>query len=357
MEEPDSGIAVTGDAPVIVRSTEELHTMTSAWQRGGQSWALVPTMGALHEGHAALIQAARQACDHVVVSIFVNPTQFGPKEDFSAYPRDEKRDVAFLAAEDFAADSRAADSRGLRRNMGRNMRSDMGRNMGRDMALHRAGGARSRVRGGGAPAHVCGAIVAWLPGKEDMYPPDFVTQLRLDSLAHCLCGRDRPHHFPGVATVVARLLQLCRPQEAFFGEKDYQQLVIIRSLVRDLVIDTRIHAVATVRHDDGLARSSRNAYLTADQRQIAPQLYRILTQAVPGIVQGKKVDVVCAAARDDLMRAGFDDVSYVECRDGGNLSPAPPRLEDSQRPWRLFASVRLGRARLIDNVEIVKDRG
>ncbi len=283
-------------SPMVVRDPARLRQMTDHWRRSGQSCGLVATMGALHDGHGALIKAAHRSCDKVMVSIFVNPIQFGPHEDFGAYPRDEASDIAFLAKEK--------------------------------------------------------VDVVWIP--DDFYPSGFATLIRLDSLSRCLCGASRPHHFPGVATVVARLLLLALPRRAFFGEKDYQQLVIIRALARDLALATEICAVPTIREPDGLALSSRNRYLTVAQRKIAPYLHRTLCRMRARIDQKHPLIDVLDQGQRALKEKGFDAIDYLECRDGDTLSPAGDRFPDRAMPWRLFAAVTLGRARLIDNIALAR---
>ncbi|MDH5411851.1 MAG: pantoate--beta-alanine ligase, partial [Alphaproteobacteria bacterium] len=194
----------------VDRTVSDLRARVRDWRTAGETVGLVPTMGALHEGHMTLVRAARAECDRVVVSIFVNPAQFGPREDFDSYPRQEARDLAMLAE--------------------------------------------------------AGVEAAFMPGVAEMYPDGFSTAVTVSGLTECLCGRGRPVHFRGVATVVTKLLLQCLPDAAFFGEKDFQQLQVIRRLAGDLDIPVAIRGVATVRETDGVALSSRNAYLTPDQR-------------------------------------------------------------------------------------------
>jgi pantoate--beta-alanine ligase len=275
-----------------IRGVAALRAQVADWRRNGETIALVPTMGALHEGHGALMTAARKTCDRVIVSLFVNPTQFGPDEDFAAYPRDEAADAAFLGA--------------------------------------------------------AGVDLLYAPTAEEMYPEGFVTKVTVPGLGDVLCGADRPGHFDGVATVVAKLLTQSTPDAAFFGEKDYQQLTIIRRVVLDLNLRVRIEGVATVRAPDGLAISSRNAYLSAHERTVAPALYTALKEAAGRIEGGADIEGACAEARAALIAAGFAAVDYVQCVDAATLDPVTIR----DRPARIVVAAHLGRARLIDNVAV-----
>ena len=278
----------------IARTLTALRMRVRDWRADGQTVALVPTMGALHKGHGTLFDAARRAADRVIVSVFVNPTQFGPNEDFAAYPRDESRDAAFC-------DSHGVD-------------------------------------------------LLFAPGVAEMYPEGFATSVHVAGLSDGLCGAFRPGHFDGVATVVAKLLIQAAPDSAFFGEKDFQQLCIIRRAARDLDLGAAIIGVPTVREADGLAVSSRNAYLSAEERAVAPALYRVLGDAAAGIAGGAQVPVVLAGARDELLGAGFRAVDYVEYVDAATLRPLTGF--DPARPARLLAAAHLGRARLIDNLAV-----
>ena len=284
---PDGGLAT-------VRTVAALRGHVARWRRGGLRVALVPTMGALHKGHEALLAAARDAADRTVASIFVNPTQFGPGEDYAAYPRDEARDAAHLAA--------------------------------------------------------AGADLLFAPSVEEMYPDGFATTVLVRGLSEGLCGAFRPGHFEGVATVVAKLLIQALPDVAAFGEKDYQQLCVIRRLARDLDLPVAILGVATVREADGLAVSSRNAYLTARERRIAPELYRTVSDTAARIAGGADGAMACAEGREALLAAGFDSVDYVECADAETLTAVT--AFDPAHPARVFAAARLGRARLIDNCPV-----
>jgi pantoate--beta-alanine ligase len=277
----------------LARTIADLRSCLAAWRKSGGSLGLVPTMGALHAGHLALLAAARRECDRVVASIFVNPRQFGPGEDFDAYPRNEAADLALLRA--------------------------------------------------------AGIDLAFLPAVAEMYPPGFATTISVDGLSEGLCGRHRPGHFDGVATVVTKLLVQSLPDVAYFGEKDYQQLLVIRRLARDLDIPVRIAAVPTVREADGLALSSRNAYLSPQQRRIAPMLARVLHQIAATLAREPEA-VARELARGSavLARAGFA-VEYLEVRHAETLAPL---ASTADTPARVFAAAYLGRTRLIDNVPV-----
>ena len=265
-----------------------LRRAVDALKARGGSLALVPTMGALHAGHLALIERARALAEHVVVSIFVNPAQFGAGEDLDAYPRPFAEDQRLLA--------------------------------------------------------VAGVALLWAPARGVMYPDGFATSVRVEGLREPLCGATRPGHFNGVATVVVKLLNQVRPDLAMFGEKDWQQLAVIRRAVRDLDLTVDIEGVATVREADGVALSSRNRYLSADQRAAAAALPRALAEAAGAIRNGEPVAAVLENASASLTHAGMD-VEYLELRDGETLEtvdgPAPAA--------RLFVAARLGSTRLIDN--------
>ena len=273
----------------VARKIAELRRTVAEWRRSGEIVALVPTMGALHRGHLALIAHARARADRVIATIFVNPTQFGPSEDFARYPRDEAGDAAKLA---------------------------------------------------GAS---CDLLFA--PDAAEMYPAGFATRVSAVPLAEPLCGRFRPGHFDGVATVVTKLLLQAHPHIACFGDKDFQQLQIIRRVARDLDIDCTIEGVPIVREDDGLALSSRNVYLTPEQRRIAPALHRALVGAVAQVAHGASPQQAAAAASAVLLQAGFDKVDYLELVDAETLQP----LVDLRRQGRALAAAWLGKTRLIDN--------
>jgi pantoate--beta-alanine ligase len=276
----------------VLRPIAALREALAPLRRQGAMIGLVPTMGALHEGHLSLVAASRAACAVTVASLFVNPTQFGPNEDFSAYPRDEEADRAKLAA--------------------------------------------------------AGCDILFAPGVDEMYPEPGVTTVAVSGVSEPAEGAFRPGHFAGVATVVTKLLMIVQPTHAFFGEKDYQQLQVIRRMVRDLDIPVRIEAVPTMREADGLAMSSRNRYLSPDERHIAASLNRELRAVAAAAAAG--ADCVAAAddAGDRLKQAGFDTVDYVLVVDAATLQP----LVRVTGAARVMAAARIGRTRLIDNVPV-----
>ncbi|MGE0259761.1 MAG: pantoate--beta-alanine ligase [Alphaproteobacteria bacterium] len=281
----------------IARSVADLRREVAAWRARGDRVALVPTMGAIHAGHLALVAAARGENERVVASLFVNPKQFGPAEDFSAYPRDE--------AADFAAFEQA------------------------------------------------GVDLVFTPTVDEMYPPGFATNVRVAGVGDGLDGAFRPGHFEGVATVVCKLLLQCLPDAAYFGEKDYQQLLVVRRMARDLDIPVRIAGVPTLREADGLALSSRNVYLSAAERRAAPLLHRVLREVAAAIVArpgetGAALDRGLAA-----LRAGGFAVDYLELRDAADLTA----VERLVAPARLLVAARLGRTRLIDNIPVMRETG
>jgi pantoate--beta-alanine ligase len=280
--------------PTIDRTPLALRERLSAARAGGDRIALVPTMGALHDGHLSLIRLARTRASRVVASLFVNPTQFGPGEDLAAYPRNEARDLELLAE--------------------------------------------------------AGCDHVFAPGVEAIYPAGFATTVTVSGVSAPMEGTVRPHHFAGVATVVAKLLIQCAPNVAVFGEKDFQQLAVIRRLAADLDLPVEILGAPTIRAEDGLALSSRNAYLTPAQRLIAPALNRALRQAASAIAAGAAVDLAEAEGRRALLAAGFDAVDYFDVRLIGDLSRPPPGPLSA--PARVLAAARLGTTRLIDNVAV-----
>jgi pantoate--beta-alanine ligase len=276
----------------VARTVEALREAVASWRARRERVGLVPTMGAIHQGHLALVGAARGGCERVVASLFVNPKQFAPTEDFAAYPRSEAADLA---------------------------------------AFQRAG-----------------VDLVFIPDVAAMYPPGFATSVEIGGVSEGLDGAHRPGHFAGVATVVAKLLLQCLPDAAYFGEKDYQQLMVVRRLARDLDIPVRIEGVVTVREADGLALSSRNAYLSPADRRTAPLLYRVLRDSAAALAQ--KPDAVVATLERGIaqLQAGGFAVDYLELRDAADLT-AMPRLAG---PARLLAAVQIGRTRLIDNVPV-----
>ncbi len=276
----------------IIRDLASLRDAVFSLRADGARIALVPTMGALHEGHMSLIRAAKAHADHVIASIFVNPKQFGPNEDLDAYPRQEAQDAALLEAE--------------------------------------------------------GTAILWAPTVAEMYPAGFATNISVTGISDGLCGAARPGHFDGVATVVTKLFNQVRPDVALFGEKDYQQLAVIRRFVTDLDQPLEIVGVPTARAEDGLALSSRNAYLSAEQRVQAVELSKAMKEGVARLESGESVADVLADIRARLEVAGFGPVDYVELCDAVSLAP----VSELKAEARLLAAARLGTTRLIDNFPV-----
>jgi pantoate--beta-alanine ligase len=277
--------------PPVIRSLQPLRAWAATARDQGQSVALVPTMGALHEGHLALVRLARRRADRVVVSIFVNPTQFAPNEDFGSYPRTWDADISALSQLQVDA--------------------------------------------------------IWAPGVDVMYPAGFATKIVPGGAA--LVGLEdkfRPHFLSGVCTVVAKLLLQVAPDFATFGEKDYQQLKVVTAMARDLNIPTRIVGLPTVREKDGLALSSRNAYLSARERAAAPTLYRVLTECAHRLKAGAALAAILAESKAQIEQAGFA-VDYLEARHAETLAPIQSRKDG---PVRLLVAAKIGRTRLIDNI-------
>jgi pantoate--beta-alanine ligase len=275
-------------------SSSRLQSALRDFRRNGQTVAFVPTMGNLHDGHLDLVRKARQLCDIVVVSIFVNPLQFGPTEDFDAYPRTMAADKEKLFGE--------------------------------------------------------GVQVLYAPGVEDIYPEGMHSQtiVHVPELGETLCGSSRPGHFDGVTTVVSKLFNVVQPDVAVFGEKDFQQLSIIRKMVKDLCMTIRVVGVSTKRDDDGLAKSSRNGYLSLDQRRIAPVLHETLVSCREAIACGFDNFLQLEShARMKLLQAGFDP-DYFAIRDARTLRAITPDTEEIA----ILAAARLGSTRLIDNVRL-----
>jgi pantoate--beta-alanine ligase len=282
-----------GDSSLpVARDAAALRKAVAAWRRAGLSVGLVPTMGALHEGHLSLVRAAKQRCARVAASLFVNPKQFAPHEDFERYPRDESKDASLLAG--------------------------------------------------------AGCDLLFAPERGAMYPEGFSTSVIVTNVSTPLEGEFRPHFFGGVATVVAKLLLQCLPDAAFFGEKDYQQLLVIRRLVRDLDIPVEIVGCATVREHDGLAMSSRNAYLSEAERHVAARLNLVLHEAIKAVRAGAAIADTEAEAARRLMAAGFTCVDYVAIRDAETLAP----IVDLSGPARILAAAWIGKTRLIDNMAV-----
>lgn len=271
----------------------DLQSHLAAVRRAGRSIGFVPTMGALHEGHRSLIRAARGGCDHVVVSIFVNPTQFGPNEDFSRYPRPLEADLAACESE--------------------------------------------------------GVDTVFMPPVSEMYPAGAVTTVRVAKLTEGLCGAYRPGHFEGVTTVVAKLFNVVWPDVAYFGQKDYQQATVIRQMVRDLLIPIRIEVCPTVREAEGLALSSRNAYLKPQERRQAPVLFATLTWARERVLAGERNGAELVRQMwERIEAAGPCNIEYIEIVDADDLSPRPVITGRCV----IALAVRIGQTRLIDNVVV-----
>jgi len=276
----------------ILREASGLGAALAKLRSGGKTLALVPTMGALHAGHIALIEAARLRADHVAATIFVNPLQFGAGEDLDNYPRQEATDLTMLRA--------------------------------------------------------AGCDLLWLPTAAEIYPEGFATNVSVSGVGERWDGAARPGHFDGVATVVAKLLLSVRPDLAVFGEKDFQQLAVVRRMVADLGLGAEIVGVPTVRDHDGLALSSRNAYLSNEERQSALALPRELHAARREILEGKPVAATLFGAEEALLIAGFSRVDYFALVDAATLEP----IEQPAGTMRLIAAAVIGKTRLIDNLAV-----
>lgn len=279
-------------SPTIHRTVDDLRSAVSAWRREGLRIGMVPTMGALHSGHMELVRAARERADRIIVTIFVNPTQFAPTEDFGAYPRTEARDVAKLAE--------------------------------------------------------LGVEAVFAPNANEMYPAGYATTVSMAGPAIGLETDFRPHFFSGVATVVSKLLIAGFPDVAMFGEKDYQQLMVVRQMARDLRLPTEIIGLPTIREADGLALSSRNAYLSPEERETATTISRVMRQAAKSIRAGGSVEAALADGRTALTESGFR-VDYLVLRNAETLA----ELADvTVEPRRMLAAAWLGKTRLIDNIAV-----
>ncbi|BCM17762.1 pantoate--beta-alanine ligase [Mesorhizobium sp. J8] len=276
----------------IARTVAGLRQILAGWRRNGASVAVVPTMGALHEGHLSLVRAALQTADRVIVTLFVNPKQFNSAADLAAYPRTENEDAAKLVP--------------------------------------------------------LGAHLLYAPHGEEMYPAGFATTVSVSGVSEGLCGAFRPGHFEGVATVVAKLFLQTGADFGFFGEKDFQQLQLVRRMVRDLDIPITVVACPTVREADGLALSSRNVRLSPAERAVAPKLPSVLSETAELLARGSPVLSTLAAAREAILAAGYREVEYLELCDEAELRPTT-LLE---RPARLLVAAWLGGTRLIDNVAV-----
>src|SRR5690606_21225674 len=273
----------------IVRAVADLRTIVAGWRREAASIAVVPTMGALHEGHLSLVRAALEKADRVIVTLFVNPKQFNSAADLAAYPRTEVEDAAKLAP--------------------------------------------------------LGAHLLYAPDAAEIYPEGFATAVSVGGVSEGLCGAFRPGHFDGVATVVAKLFLQTGADLAFFGEKDFQQLHVVRRMAMDLDIPVEIVACPTVREEDGLALSSRNVRLSPSEREIARALPAALARAAHRLEAGEALPLVVAETEAAILAAGFSSVEYLELRAEEDLAP----LERPERPARLLVAAWLGSTRLIDN--------
>jgi pantoate--beta-alanine ligase len=281
------------DPIVTVRRIADLRERVGQWRKAGGKVGLVPTMGGLHDGHLRLARRAGIDCDHVIATLFVNPKQFSASEDLTNYPRDEAADRDMLAP--------------------------------------------------------LGVELLFAPALEEIYPPGFATTVSVGDLTQTLCGPHRPRHFIGVATVVTKLLLQALPDSAYFGEKDFQQLQVIRRLVRDLNIPVEIVGIPTVRDDDGLALSSRNRYLSAEERTAAAAMPRTLEAILRRLKAApESVATVLAWGRTELMRAGFSKIDYLDVCDADTLQPVANAAANA----RVFAAAWMGRTRLIDNLAI-----
>lgn len=280
----------------ILRTIDDLRAMVSGWKANGETVAVVPTMGALHQGHLSLVQAARAQCDRVIVTIFVNPKQFNNPEDLENYPRTEDDDAQKLVP--FKCD------------------------------------------------------LIYVPDGAQMYPDGFSTAVSVQGLTSCLCGVHRAGHFDGVSTVVAKLFLQTQADFAFFGEKDFQQLQVVRRMARDLDIPITVIGCPTVREPDGLAMSSRNLHLSKEARNIAPLLNEVMEQIVDGLAKGQDMATLHDPAVLRLREAGFDVVDYIELRANDDLS----LLDRPTQPARLFAAAELDGVRLIDNISAQQQR-
>lgn len=280
-------------APIIVRTVPALRRALAPLRRPGKRIALVPTMGALHSGHLMLVRQAQRRAERVVVSIFVNPTQFAPHEDYGSYPRRFAADIAALA--------------------------------------------KAKVD------------LVWAPSAAVMYPEGFATRLAPEGAAKAgLEDKFRPHFFGGVATVVAKLFTQVAPDFAIFGEKDYQQLRVVTQMAKDLDLPVKVIGVPTVRETDGLALSSRNLYLSAGERRVAPTLHRVLTASAKRIKQGEPIEMVLEEGRAEIVHYGFA-LDYLEARHALTLAPIVSRKDG---PIRLLVAAKLGTTRLIDNLGV-----
>ena len=281
-------IQATTELPVI-RTIAALRKQVADWRNAGETIGIVPTMGALHRGHITLVDRAREQCSRTIATLFVNPLQFNATDDFKSYPREEEADRRMFAE--------------------------------------------------------AGVDLLFAPTVDEVYPKGFDTSVSVGALARPLCGATRPGHFQGVATVVTKLLLITQPDRAYFGEKDYQQLMVIRRLALDLNIPVEIIGVPTVREPDGLAMSSRNRHLSPEQRRIAGTIPRLLKSLADDIAAGGDIAEALISGRTALFEAGIERLDYLECSDGETLEPVRTLVPGA----RLFVAAFVGKTRLIDN--------
>lgn len=276
----------------IIRKLGPLRDALEVFRKSDCKIGLVPTMGALHAGHMRLVEVAKEQCDIVVTSIFVNPAQFSEGEDLDTYPRQEAEDLALL--------------------------------------------------------ETAGVELVWAPTLDQIYPDGYSTKVYVDGLSEGLDTLTRPDFFEGIATVVTKLFNQVRPDAAYFGEKDFQQLSIIKRLTRDLDFTHEVVGVETVREEDGLALSSRNAYLSKEERKKASLLPQIMADTVSKLIAGNDVQSTLEEAKSELLHHDFHTIDYLEVREAANLTP----VEKITRPSRLFVAAHMGKTRLIDNMAI-----
>ncbi|HBU53237.1 MAG TPA: pantoate--beta-alanine ligase [Sulfitobacter sp.] len=278
--------------PEIIRTLVELRSKVAGWKAAGESVAVVPTMGALHQGHLSLVRAAKEACDRVIVTIFINPKQFNNPDDYKNYPRTEEEDARKLIA----------------------LKAD----------------------------------VVYVPDGDQMYPNGFATTVSVEGITQGLCGAHRAGHFDGVATIVTKLFTQTQADKAFFGEKDYQQLQVVTRLARDLDLPIEVIGCPTIREEDGLAMSSRNLLLSDRARTWAPELHRAMEEMSEGLLAGGDLETLRAAAVSRVERAGFTQVEYLDLRSADQLE----LMTTPDRPARLLAAAWLAGVRLIDNIAV-----
>lgn len=277
---------------IIIRTVAELRPIVRGWKAAGEKVGVVPTMGALHDGHLSLARAGKQECERVITTIFVNPKQFNNPDDLKKYPRTEEADVALLSS--------------------------------------------------------VGVDVVFIPQPDEVYPDGFITTVSVGGVSEPLEGRMRPAHFDGVATVVTKLFGMTMADRGYFGQKDWQQLQVVLRLVRDLNLPIKIVGCETIREEDGLAMSSRNVRLTAQGRAVAGMLYSAITAAADDIRSGQSDRQAIREAAEKVRAAGFDRVEYIELRDAETLMPS----DDPQKPRRMLAAAWLDGVRLIDNIPV-----